>query len=129
MRKPRSLLIILGIVMALQFPLSGLSQQAKGSHWKWHSTRYQKTRSYRSLKVLVKRLKIGMRRSVVEGILGEAEYSPVEGQYYYSSDKRNAEGVTMGLVVEYRKTAYRSDGIHTTVTGKLESFTLMPIGE
>ena len=70
-----------------------------------------------------------MSQSEVEGVLGEAEYSPTEGQYYYSSDKRNADGITIGLVVEYRKTEYRSDDIHTTVTGKLESFTLMAIGE
>lgn len=70
-----------------------------------------------------------MSQGAVERLLGAPDYSPIEGQCYYSSDRRNAEGVTIGLVVEYRKTEYRKDGIHTTLTGKLESFTLMAIGE
>ena len=70
-----------------------------------------------------------MPRSKVEEILGEPDYSPVEGQYYYSSNRENSEGVTIGLVLEYRKTEYRDDDIHTVITGKLESFRLMPIGE
>ena len=70
-----------------------------------------------------------MPRSKVEEILGEPEYSPVEGQYYYSSNRKNAKGVLVGLVVEYRRTEYRGGDIHSVITGRLESFGLMPIGE
>jgi hypothetical protein len=76
---------------------------------------------------LVKYLKRGMPRSKVVSILGEPDYSPVDGQYYYSSDKTNSKGVIIGLVVEYRK--YVGNDVDMTVTGKLESFKLMPIGE
>ena len=127
MKKLALSFVALTMIVVLQPQSISLSAQAKEPHWKWHSARYQKTRNYRSLKMLVKRLKIGMPRSKVESILGEPDYSPVEGQYYYSSDKTNAKGVIIGLVVEYRK--YLNNDAGMTVTGKLESFTLMPIGE
>lgn len=129
MKKLGCSLIVVIMVMVFQSQSRSLCSQVKAPHWRWHSVRYQKTRNYRSLKVLVRQLKIGMPRSKVECFLGEPDYSPVEGVYYYSSDKMNAKGITLGLVVEYRKTEYRRDQIRTKVTGKLESFTLMPIAE
>jgi hypothetical protein len=78
---------------------------------------------------LTKLLKVGMPRAKVEEILGEPDYSPVEGQYYYSSNRENSKGVIVGLVVEYRRTEYRGSDIHTAITGRLESFRLMAIGE
>jgi hypothetical protein len=68
-----------------------------------------------------------MPRCKVVSILGEPDYSPVDGQCYYSSDKTNSKGVIIGLVVEYRK--YVGNDVDMTITGKLESFKLMPIGE
>ena len=124
-----SFLLIVAVAATPLFPSSSLNLQANRSTWKWHSARYKKTRAYQSLKLLSKRLKIGMPRSKVEELLGEPDYSPVDGQYYYSSNRNNSKGVVIGLAVEYRKTSYRADGIHTVITGKLESFKLMPIGE
>ena|SRR5215204_1406322 len=124
-----TLLLTVALVLTTPSPSGFSSSQVKGSSWTWHSARYKKSRDYRSLRVLIRRLKIGMPRSKVEEILGEPDYSPVEGQYYYSSDRENAKGVTIGLVVEYRKTEYRDSDIHTVLTGKLESFRLMAIGE
>jgi hypothetical protein len=57
-----------------------------------------------------------MPRVEVERMLGAPDYSPVEGQYYYSSDRHN-----QGLVVDYRL-----DG---QMTDRLQDFTLGPIGE
>ena len=127
MRKLCLLFVSLLVISVLQPEPNSISVQAKQPDWKWHSARYQKTRNYRSLKVLVKRLKIGMPRSKVESILGEPDYSPVDGQFYYSSDKKNSRGVIIGLAVEYRK--YVGTDTDMTVTGKLEWFRLMPIGE
>ena len=124
-----SFLLIIAIATTPHFPPSYSPFQVKGPNRKWHSARYRKTRDYRSLKILIKRLKVGMPRARVEEVLGEPDYSPVEGQYYYSSDRKNSKGVTIGLVVEYRKTEYRGGDIHTVITGRLESFILMPIGE
>jgi hypothetical protein len=124
-----SFLLIISIAITPHFPSGYLPLQVKSSNWKWHSARYKTIRDYRSLKLLVKRLKVGMPPSKVEEILGEPDYSPVDGQYYYSSNRENSKGVTIGLVVEYRKTEYRGGDIHTVITGKLESFRLMPIAE
>ena len=70
-----------------------------------------------------------MPRVKVDEILGEPDYSPVEGVFYYSSNRNNSEGVPIGIVLEYRKTEYRDGDIHTVTTGRLESFVLMPIRE
>jgi hypothetical protein len=127
MRKLRLLFVAVLMVVVFKAQSISVSVRAKQPQWKWHSARYQKTDNFRSLKVLVKRLRPGMPRSKVESILGEPDYSPVDGQYYYSSDKKNAKGVIIGLVIEYRK--YVGNETDMTVTGKLESFSLMPIGE
>jgi hypothetical protein len=63
----------------------------------------------------------------VEALLGEPDYSPSEGIYYFSSDRREyskeaERELTIGLVVEFRD----SDG---KVTGRVESWRLGPIGE
>jgi hypothetical protein len=91
--------------------------------------RYRKTRDYKCLRALVKRLRLGMPQSGVEALLGEPDYSPIEGQYYYSSNRRAANGETIGLVVEYRRIDARRDPMEMTQTGKLEWFEVMPIGE
>jgi hypothetical protein len=127
MKKLALSFVALVMIVVLQPQSFSFSAQAKQPHWKWHSARYQKTRNYRSLKVLVKYLKRGMPRCKVVSILGEPDYSPVDGQCYYSSDKTNSKGVIIGLVVEYRK--YVGNDVDMTVTGKLESFKLMSIGE
>lgn len=111
-------------------PYVGLSAgQCLTRKSKTASARYKRYHDYTSLKTLTKCLKLGMPRSEVESLLGEPDYSPIEGQYYYSSNRKNAEGVILGLVVEYRKTTYGGAEIKIEITGKLESFSLMPIGE
>lgn len=124
-----SYLLIIAMALTLHFPSSHLHLQLKSTHWRWHSAHYKKSRDYQSLKILIKRLKVGMPRSKVEEILGEPDYSPVEGVYYYASNRENSEGVTIGLLLEYRKTQYRDGVIQTVITGKLESFRLMLLRE
>ncbi len=93
------------------------------------SDSYKKNRDYESLKVINSRLFKGMKRTSVEQLLGAADYSPTEGQYYYSSDheeyldeENKNHKATVGIVVDYRN----EEG---AVTEKLHSFWLGPIGE
>lgn len=91
------------------------------------SARYKLDKNYTSLKVIFKSLHKGMDRQSVERLLGEPDYSPIDGQYYYSSDgtsSMEAQGreVDLGLVVDYRD----PEG---AVTESLYECWLGPIGE
>jgi len=66
--------------------------------------------------VVTRSLQKGMPRTDVERMLGPADYSPVEGQYYYSSTRAN-----YGLIVDYRRDGQGTD--------QLQDFTLGAIGE
>lgn len=69
----------------------------------------------------------GMKRTEVERLLGAADYSPIEGQYYYESaqteysEEQNKE-VSVGMIINY-------NDINGTTTEYLQSFSLGPIGE
>jgi hypothetical protein len=89
--------------------------------------KYREQRDYASLEIVVGNLSQGMDRKRVETLLGEADYSPTKGLYYYSSSKREhdpAQGrdVSVGLVVDYRD----KDG---KVTEALQQFAIQKIGE
>ncbi|MCI5223165.1 MAG: hypothetical protein D3924_10940 [Candidatus Electrothrix sp. AR4] len=93
------------------------------------STRYKAHRDYASLEVIHRHLRQGMARTKVEGLMGEADYSPIAGQYYYSSDRQETERrgkeqvtVSIGLVVDYRD---EQGGL----TEQLQAFRLGRIGE
>ena len=93
------------------------------------SSSYRIHKDYASLELISRHLHRGMSRSEVESLLGEADYSPIEGQEYYSSDRREAVGsgkelryITVGLVVEYRDE-------QGELTGQLQRFWLDRIGE
>ncbi|WP_133511610.1 hypothetical protein [Candidatus Thiosymbion oneisti] len=88
---------------------------------------YRRNRSYKSLEVIYKSLFPGMQRKEIERLLGEPDYSPGGGQYYYSSDRsvyveEQEWEVVVGLVVDYRD---KNDAITET----LQEFWLGPIGE
>jgi hypothetical protein len=91
------------------------------------SSSYKAKKDYASLAVLVKHLRKGMARAEVEALLGEADYSPIAGQEYYSSDCRELVPETgaeelVGLIVEYRDEQGR-------LTEQLQQFQLGRIGE
>jgi len=76
------------------------------------SISYKNNRDYESAKIICDLLRVGMKKSDVENLLGEPDYSPVEGDYYYSiaydeekyfemSDEDRQE-VINGIVVSYR---------------------------
>ena len=91
---------------------------------------YRGTRDHDSLKYLAGQMHKGMPRAEVERLLGPPDYSPTDGQDYYSSDKRarieQDEGldleITLGLVVDYRDPRGR-------VTEQLQGLRFGPIGE
>ncbi len=89
------------------------------------SRSYKANRDYASLEMIFGQLSPGMDRREVERLLGEPDYSPTDGQFYYSSDRRadgGRDGAPLGLVVDYRD----RDG---TVTDTLRDLWIGPIGE
>lgn len=87
---------------------------------------YRANRDYASLETIYGQLTEGMARADVEGFLGEPDYSPIDGQFYYSSDRRGAadgrDNVPVGVVVDYREES-------GAVTDTLQDFWIGPIGE
>lgn len=90
---------------------------------------YKAHKDYASLEIIYRYLSKGMERTEVEKLIGEADYSPIDGQYYYSSDLRKTElrgkewiDVPVGLIVDYRN----EQGV---LTDKLRSFQMGSIGE
>ena len=83
-----------------------------------------------SLQMIYKHLTKGMKRTDVESLLGEPDYCPIQGQYYYSSDRTeypagdraNQAEVPVGVVLDYRN----EEGV---LTDELQTFWLGPIGE
>ena len=89
---------------------------------------FRQQHDYENLQKLLGRLRLGMSKSEVELLLGQPDYSPIEGQYYYhTSDRVTPEGTPIGLVVDYRRTNVRTG--EEIQSGKLESLWLGPIGE
>lgn len=91
------------------------------------SAHYKAHRDYESLSVIYQHLENGMPKEKVMELLGQPDYSPIRGQYYYSSTKEeysetHGYDVTHGLIIEFRDE-------NRNVTDKLGSFTLGPIGE
>lgn len=93
------------------------------------STNYKSKRDYASLEIIYKQMYKGMKRIDVEQLLGEPDYSPTEGQYYYSSDRRdyldsgNKEmKAPVGVIVDYRDP-------NGKLTGEIQTFSMGPIGE
>lgn len=91
------------------------------------SAQYKLNRDYASLVIIYKTLSKGISRTDVLALLGEPDYSPTEGQYYYSSSrseysKERDGNVVVGLVVDYRNE-------RDTLTKFLQKFWLGPIGE
>ena len=94
------------------------------------SISYQKHHDYTSLETIYRHLTKGMKRTDIERLLGEPDYSPIEGQYYYSSDREDylengtvdQNKVSVGVVLDYNN----DEGI---LTDELQMFWLGPIGE
>ncbi len=115
----------LRIVSFLIFVLMGC--QVSSSSLNESGENYKQTNSYTSLQEIYKNLYQGMNRDDVISLLGAPDYSPTEGQYYYSSNEtefseQQGRAVPVGLIVDYR------DSDHA-LTEQLQQFWLGPIGE
>jgi outer membrane protein assembly factor BamE (lipoprotein component of BamABCDE complex) len=91
------------------------------------SENYKLNKNYASLEAIYRTFTKGMLRQEVETLLGDPDYSPIDGQYYYSSDhseysEDQQRDIGVGLVVDYRD----SDG---NVTDRLQDFWLGSIAE
>lgn len=91
------------------------------------SAQYKKTKDFKSLETIYKHLSKKTLRKEAKRLLGEPDYSPTEGQYYYSSNqseysKEQKRDVALGLVVDYRDK-------NGAVTDRLQAFWLGPIAE
>jgi hypothetical protein len=89
--------------------------------------KYQKKNNYDRLEAIYQSLYEGMPRREVERLLGEPDYSPMDGQYYYVSDmvvysENQGRNVAVGMFVDFR-------GRNDHVTDKLQAFWIGPIGE
>ncbi len=110
--------------------LTGCAQEPEQSEQlKQASRSYKAQRDYASLEVLSTHLRKGMACSKVEDLLGQADYSPVAGQYYYSSDRRETVhqgkeqvSIPVGMVVDCRNE-------QGELTDQLQTFRLGRIGE
>ena len=64
---------------------------------------YRKHRDYASLAKVARIVRRGTRRDLVKRLVGVAPYChPDEVICYYDSDKKDRDGVTIGLVIRYR---------------------------
>lgn len=91
------------------------------------SVSYKQNKDYGSLEQINNGLFKGMRQNEVERLLGEPDYSPIDGQYYYTSDRseyseEQMRKVAVGLVVDYRDVDGR-------MTERLQEFRLGLIAE
>jgi hypothetical protein len=79
----------------------------------------------------VNRIHLGMSKAELEGVLGEADYSPTDGQFYFSTGGdcplENADRLApCGVVAEFRE---YSDGRDPVLTDSLQSCWWGAIGE
>ena len=128
-RKRVSTLLLLFIVLMGIACTDCTGRDRKSDQVERAGSSYRTHKDYVSLELISRHLYTGMTRSEVEALLGEADYSPIEGQEYYSSDRREAAGsgkerryITVGLIVEYRDD-------QGELTGQLQRFWLGRIGE
>lgn len=113
------------LVTLLATSLTGCS--AKLTSLENASISYKQHKDYESLEAIYNTLARGMPRKDIERLLGESDYSPIDGQHYYSSDRKEyseaqQRDVTVGVVVDYRDSS-------STITESLHEFWLGPIDE
>ncbi|WP_420208957.1 hypothetical protein [Candidatus Electronema sp. JC] len=94
----RAVLLLLTILFLLPLPACGGQELAQAA------ASYRQRKDSDSLEVIHRHLRRGMPQAEVEGLLGEPDYSPIEGQQYYASRREGAEqsGPPPTLVVDYR---------------------------
>jgi hypothetical protein len=115
----RAIPLLLSLVLLLT---AGGGTQAQGLDQAVSS--YKARKDAASLEIIYQHLHKGMPRAKVEGLLGEADYSPIDGQEYYASQQAGPDQDKAGptLVVDYRDA-------QGEVTDALHGFWLGDVGE
>ena len=76
----------------------------------------------------ITQIRLGMSYPEVVKILGEPDYSPTEGQFYYATEGRCAidggPAASCGFVLEYRIIEYGGDRIVVTLPDNREEYRL-----
>jgi hypothetical protein len=121
-RRPVAALLCAALFL---LPLRSGDVQAQPPTQAGGCARRQKDRA--CLEATYRALYTGMARSDVERLLGEPDYSPLEGLYYYASHQREASAdggrrATLTLIVDYRNE-------QSVPTDTLHAFRLDAVGE
>jgi hypothetical protein len=119
---------ILASLVILESACATYAKKSNGIDPAAHADAFRRTRSLHDLQALLPLLELGLPRERIEQILGTPDYCPTDNQCYYGSDSANAVGVPYGLVVDYEVLSPYEEK-ETPSPGKLESFSLMAIGE
>ncbi len=126
MRSPRpdmifrqAVFLLLTVFLLLPLPVCGGQKELTQAVDSW-----RQQRDAASLQIIHRHLHQGMPQVEVEGLLGEPDYSPIEGQQYYASrrDKAEQSGPPPTLVVDYRDA-------QGEITAVLHEFWLGEVGE
>jgi hypothetical protein len=89
---------------------------------------YRTHRDYASLQSLVRGLRLGTPRVETETLLGAGKcHSPDKTPCRYTSDRKNAAGLPLGLTIDY--SVHNVDGTHTVVTDVVEALTFGPAAD
>ena len=89
---------------------------------------YREHRDYASLRSLVRGLRLGTPRVDAEALLGPGKCpSPDKTPCRYTSDRKNAAGLPLGLTIDY--SVHNVDGTRTVMTDAVEALTFGPAAD
>jgi hypothetical protein len=82
----------------------------------------------------LQRIHLGMSKTELEGVLGQADYSPLDGQFYFGTGGEcpldgTGREAPCGVVADFNRTTYGATTIETVVTDSLQSCWWGAIGE
>lgn len=90
------------------------------------SAHFRQHRDYASLRPLIRTLRLGRLRTDVERLLGEPDHCSADGlPCYYATERTNAAGLRLGVMVEYR--VHNAGGTDLVRTDRLEAVAFGPV--
>lgn len=115
----QAIFLLLTVFLLLPLPACGGQKELAQAASSW-----RQRKDSVSLEIIHRHLRLGMLRAEVEGLLGEPDYSPIEGQEYYAArrEEKTTDGPPPTLVVDYRNAQGET-------TAALHEFWLGAVGE
>ncbi|WP_086930275.1 hypothetical protein [Agarilytica rhodophyticola] len=92
------------------------------------SANYSTEKSLAQIQAVHNKLSIGMTKQEVDALLGNPDYSPEDGKYYYASSEKlylssEEKELSVGLVIEYRnKDGSVSESLQNFWVGALKDY-------